>query len=87
MQRRDPETPRSARRTRLFRNGWNQVVRIPPELELATDEVLVHRAGDRLVVGPIRRTPLLAEVLPTLAPLAENFPQIPDPPSEPEDIL
>lgn len=86
-QRRDFGNPKSARQVRLFRNGRNQVLRIPREVELADDEVIVYRSDDRLVVEAVRRAPSLAEVLPTLADLQEDFPKIPDPPSEPEDIL
>jgi antitoxin VapB len=45
-------TPRTAR---LFRNGRNQVLRLPKELEIGdTDEVLIYRVGSRLVIEPKR---------------------------------
>jgi len=44
------EQPRTAR---LFRNGRNQAVRLPKELELSgTEEVLIYRVGTKLVIEP-----------------------------------
>ncbi len=82
-----PDTPLSGRRARLFRNGRNQAVRIPREFELAADEVTIHREDGRLVVTPVERSPSLAEVLARLVPLEEDFPDIADLPSAPEEIL
>ncbi|MDE0702795.1 MAG: AbrB/MazE/SpoVT family DNA-binding domain-containing protein [Rhodospirillaceae bacterium] len=82
-----PDTPLSARRARLFRNGRNQAVRIPREFELAADEVTIYREDGHLVVVPVERSPSLAEVLSRLAPLGEDFPDIADPPSAPEEFL
>lgn len=79
--------PSSARHARLFRNGRNQAVRIPRELELAADEVLIYQEDDRLVLVPVDRSPTLAEVLSRLTPLEEDFPDIADPPVEPEEIF
>ena len=48
------------RHVRLFRNGRNQAVRIPVEFELPSNEAIVYRDGDRLVIQPVRkRGPLL----------------------------
>jgi antitoxin VapB len=69
------EDTKRARHVRLFRNGRNQALRIPRELELPGDEALIRKDGDRLIVEPIRRASLLA-VLETLQPLDE---QLPDP--------
>ena len=82
-----PDLPASARRARLFRNGRNQAVRIPRELELATDEVMIYREDDRLVMVPVGRPSPLAEVLKRLVPPDEEFPEISDPPVGPEDFL
>ena len=76
-----------ARHARLFRNGRNQAVRIPREFELAADEVLIYREDRRLVIEPVERRPTLAQVLAGLAPLDEDFPEIDDPPTKPEDPL
>jgi tRNA(fMet)-specific endonuclease VapC len=45
---------------RLFRNGRNQALRIPRELEVAADEAIVRKDGDRLIVEPVRKGRLLA---------------------------
>lgn len=82
-----PDLPTSARHARLFRSGRNQAVRIPREFELAADEVMIYREGDRLVMVPVERPPSLAEVLSRLRPLEEDFPEFRDPPAEPEILL
>jgi antitoxin VapB len=63
------------RRVRLFRNGRNQALRIPRELELEGDEAILRKEGDRLVVEPVRKGRLLA-LLATLEPLDETFPDV-----------
>ena len=75
------------RHARLFRNGRNQAVRIPREFELAADEVTICQEGHRLIIEPVERTPSLAEVLSRLEPLEVDFPEIADPPSQPEDVI
>jgi antitoxin VapB len=46
------------RHVRLFRNGRNQALRIPRELELDADEAIVRKDGDRLIVeSAVRRRP------------------------------
>jgi antitoxin VapB len=45
--------PRTAR---LFRNGANQAVRLPRDLEIDADEVLIHREGNRIVLTPKPRS-------------------------------
>jgi antitoxin VapB len=74
------------RHVKLFRNGRNQAVRIPVEFELPGDEAIMHRDGDRLVIEPVRKSGLLA-LLATMSPLDEEFPQIDDPVTAPEQIL
>ena len=64
-----------ARRVRLFRNGRNQALRIPRELELEGDEAVIHREGDRLVIEPLRQGRLLA-LLERWQPLDEPFPDV-----------
>lgn len=75
------------RRVRLFRNGRNQAVRIPRELELPGDEALLHVEDGRLVIEPILRRRNLSEVLATLEALDEEFPEIDDPVVADEDIF
>ncbi len=62
---------------RLFRNGRNQAVRIPRDLEFPGSEVLIRKEGNRLIVEPVPR-PSLLELLSTWAPLEEEFPDIDD---------
>ena len=62
---------------RLFRNGRNQAVRIPRDLEFAGSEVLLRKEGSRLIIEPVPR-PKLLEILSSWAPLEEEFPDIDD---------
>ena len=79
--------PAATRTARLFRNGRNQALRIPREFELDADEVAIHREARRLIIEPIDRKPSIAEVLAGLESLEEDFPEIEDPPTTPEDLL
>jgi len=63
------------RHVRLFRNGRNQALRIPREFELDADEAIMRKEGDYLIVEPVKRQRLL-EVLATLQPLDESFPDV-----------
>lgn len=74
-----------ARRVRLFRNGSNQAVRIPRDLELPGDEALIRKEGSRLVIEPVTPRPLAA-LLATWAPLPDEMPDIVDEPPEPVDL-
>jgi antitoxin VapB len=74
------------RRVKLFRNGRNQAVRIPVEFELPSDEAIMHRDGDRLIIAPVRKRGLVA-LLRTMKPLEEAFPQVDDPMPAPDDVL
>lgn len=69
---------------RLFRNGRNQAVRIPRDLELPGSEALLRKEGDRLIVEPMPRKSLL-EVLSKWEPLDEEFPDVDDL-EAPEDV-
>lgn len=62
---------------RLFRNGTNQAVRIPRDLELPGHQAILRKEGNRLIVEPMPR-PSLLELLATWEPLDEEFPQIDD---------
>lgn len=81
----DPDQPRS-RVVRLFRNGRNQALRIPKELELAASEATIRRDGERLIVEPIPRQPRLTEVLAALRPLDEGLPDVDDQLLPAEDV-
>lgn len=73
------------RSVRLFRNGRNQAVRIPRDLELPGREALIRREGDLLILEPKRPRSLLA-VLRSLKPLRERFPEIEELPIEPVEL-
>ena len=70
------------RLVKLFRNGRNQAVRIPRDFELPGTEVVMRKEGPRLVIEPAPKKSLL-ELLATLEPIEEEFPEIEDPPPEP----
>jgi len=63
------------RHVRLFRNGTNQAVRIPRDMELDADEAILRREGNRLVLEPLPASPLLA-LLATLKPVDDAFPDV-----------
>lgn len=65
----------SERHVRLFRNGRNQALRIPREFELAGDEAIIRREGNRLIVEPVSKGCLL-NLLKRLKPLDEAFPDV-----------
>ena len=65
-----------SRRVSLFRNGRNQALRIPRDLELTGREALLTREGDRLIIEPLEDAPSLLALLSTLEPLAESFPDV-----------
>ena len=48
------------RTVRLFKNGRNQALRIPRDLELPGDEAILRKEGRRLVVEPVARPSLLS---------------------------
>ncbi|MCF7696961.1 AbrB/MazE/SpoVT family DNA-binding domain-containing protein [Mycetohabitans sp. B2] len=73
------------RHVRLFRNGRNQAVRIPRELELPGNEAIVHREGDRLIIEPVTVKPF-SELLAQWAPLDERFPDIDNLQAEPVNM-
>lgn len=66
----------SERHVRLFRNGRNQAVRIPREFELPGEEAIIRQEGDRLVIEPVKSRRNLLEILATLEPIEEAFPDI-----------
>lgn len=76
---------KTQRRVSLFRNGSNQAVRIPKDLELPGDEAILRKEGDRLILEPAKSASLLG-FLETLEPYEEDFPQIEDLPPEAVDL-
>lgn len=73
------------RQVRLFRNGRNQALRIPRDLELPGRSAMLRKEGSRLIVEPVAGPSLLA-VLAKLKPLPEEFPPIARPSAEPVEI-
>jgi antitoxin VapB len=70
------------RHVRLFRNGRNQALRIPRDLELPGNAATLRKEGARLIVEPLAGPSLLA-VLATLKPIDEEFPPVPRPRAKP----
>lgn len=66
------------RHVRLFKNGRNQAVRIPRELELPGQEAILYRDGDRLVLEPVA-APSLLSLLGSWTPIDTDWPAIDDP--------
>lgn len=60
---------------RLSNSGSNQVLNIPREFSLSSDEVIIRKEGDKLIVEPNKRPSLLA-YLSTLSDLDEDFPDV-----------
>lgn len=73
------------RQVRLFRNGRNQALRIPRDLELPGRAATLRKEGARLIVEPVAGPSLLA-VLARLKPLDEGLSPVARPAAEPVDI-
>jgi antitoxin VapB len=73
------------RQVRVFRNGRNQAVRIPRDLELPGREATLRKEGARLIIEPVARPSLLA-VLAKLKPLDEELAKVPRPVAEPVEL-
>ena len=73
------------RQVRLFRNGRNQALRIPRDLELPGRAATLRKEGARLIVEPIPGPSLLA-VLAKLKPLDEELPPIRRHVADPVDL-
>jgi len=76
--------PRS-RHVRLFKNGRNQAVRIPREMELPGDEAVIYRDGQRLIIEPVTQRSL-TRLISTWEPLDVEWPEVADQPAEPVDL-
>ena len=77
----------SERHVRLFRNGRNQAVRIPKEFEMEGSEAIIRKEGNRLILEPVDGKNRLVELLKTLSPIEEAFPDIEDRPPPEEKIF
>ncbi|REJ75133.1 MAG: AbrB/MazE/SpoVT family DNA-binding domain-containing protein [Acidobacteria bacterium] len=67
--------PSQQRVVRLFRNGVNQAIRIPRDLELDGEEAVLRKEGDRLIIEPVRSDRLL-RLLASLEPIDAPFPDV-----------
>lgn len=75
------------RHARLFRNGRSQAVRIPREFEFSEKEVVMRKVGNKLILEPApKKGNRLLELLATLEPIDEEFPEIDDPIAIDDDI-
>ncbi|MEX2373950.1 MAG: AbrB/MazE/SpoVT family DNA-binding domain-containing protein [Dehalococcoidia bacterium] len=70
------------RHVRLFKNGRNQAVRIPREMELRGEEAVIRKEGDRLIIEPVQPASLLG-LLVTLDPIDDELASITDLPIDP----
>ena len=73
------------RQVRLFRNGRNQALRIPRDLELPGRVATLRKEGPRLVVEPVA-APSLLQLLAKLKPLDEDVQPIPRLEAEPVEF-
>jgi len=73
------------RHIRLFGNGRNQALQIPPEFELPDNEAVLRKEGERLIIEPVSK-PGLLELLATLEPLEETFPDVDEALPRPDDV-
>lgn len=60
---------------RLFHNGRNQTLNIPHAFEMSSNDVVIRRDGERLIIEPFKKRSLL-ELLATLEDINEDFPNI-----------
>jgi antitoxin VapB len=74
-----------SRHVRLFKNGRNQAVRIPREMELPGDEAVIYRDGQRLIIEPVTQRSL-TRLISSWQPLDVEWPEVADQPAEPVDL-
>ncbi len=60
---------------KLIHQGNTQTLTIPEALNLPTSQVVIRQEGGKLIIEPYNKKSLL-EVLSTLEPLDEDFPDI-----------
>lgn len=76
----------TVRHVHLFRNGRSQAIRIPKEFEIEGNEATIRKDGNRLIIEPVKKTKLRA-LLAGWEPLADELPEIQDPPIDAEEIF
>jgi len=74
------------REVKLFKNRSNQAVRIPVDFAFDVDRVRIRRDGEKLILEPLYENGLVA-LLDGWDPLDENFPDVADEISKPEEIF
>jgi antitoxin VapB len=75
------------RHVKFFRNGGSQAIVIPAEFEMAGEEAVIRKEGDRLVIEPVvERKGNLIEWLQTLEPWDEDFPELDIDEPPPRDV-
>ncbi|SFB58110.1 antitoxin VapB [Rhizobium sp. NFR07] len=77
------------RHVKFFRNGSSQAVVIPAEFEMAGEEAVMRKEGDRLVIEPVEKKSDLREWLASIEPWDEDFPDVDEdqPPMKETDIF
>ena len=57
---------------RLFHNGRNQTLNIPHAFEMSSNDVVIRKEGERLIIEPFKKGSLL-ELLATLPDIDEGL--------------
>ena len=74
------------RHVRIFKNGRSRAVRIPKDLDIFGDEVVMRMQGERLLIEK-PRSETLGEIFARLEPITdEEWPEVDDPPPDPADF-
>lgn len=66
--------------------GAIKALRIPKEFELEGEEAIIRKEGDKLIIEPVKKGGLL-QLLATLEPLDEEFPDVDEGLPPLDDIL
>ncbi len=74
-----------SRDAKIFKNGRSRAIRIPADFDRFGDVVTLNLVGDTVVIQPKRHDPLV-DLLRSLEPIDEDFPEIEDLPAEPVDL-
>ena len=75
----------TVRHVKLFKNGRNQAVRIPRDMELPGEDALIHKDGAKLIIEPAPPRSLL-KILEGLEPLTDKMAPIDELPVEPVSL-
>ena len=73
-----------SRHVRLFKNGRNQAVRIPRDMELPGDKAVIYRDGQRLIIEPVTQRSL-TRLISTWEPLDIEWLEVVDQAASPVD--